>query len=349
MSEVVHASQGYVEKIARTIAAEEVAKVVAGADTNYDTLKEIADYIKGDAAGAAQLKNKVDTLDATKADATALESEVTRAKGAEAKLVDLVTYALQQSSESRAAVTAEEYRATQAEAALGKRVKELEENPSVEVVTPSADGAGKAADAKAVYEALEGVSNTLGDVNNALNEVSSKADAAGKAANAAGETAQEAKDVSVDAAGVVLNLKSEMEVRLPNLLPRYSLEVQPDVSKNEDDNSTNIFLYSYASNIYTPSNGEVVYIKVLYSDTTPEATAHKNDMELVIDCRGLTEAPKLKWDSLNPPLANFHPRTDAETDFACVAGVRNVYWLTEYVSGEFVVAGWQETEGGNAV
>ena len=40
-------------KSARTIASEEVAKIVAGADESYDTLKEIADWIsthKGDAS-----------------------------------------------------------------------------------------------------------------------------------------------------------------------------------------------------------------------------------------------------------------------------------------------------------
>lgn len=93
-------------KSARQIAAEEVAKVIAGADTNYDTLKEIADYIKNDALGAAQLKNKVDTLDATKADTAALAAEAARAQGAEA--------------------------------ALGGRVKELEKvsiNPSYRLIT----------------------------------------------------------------------------------------------------------------------------------------------------------------------------------------------------------------------
>lgn len=61
-----------------------------------------------------------------KADKTALEEEVTRAKGAEAE--------------------------------LDGRVKELEENrggSSVEVVAPSPAGEGKAADAKAVYDELE--------------------------------------------------------------------------------------------------------------------------------------------------------------------------------------------------
>ena len=57
-------------KTIRAIAAEETAKIVAGADTDYDTLKEIADFIKNDTTGAAAmandiaaLKEKVDTGD----------------------------------------------------------------------------------------------------------------------------------------------------------------------------------------------------------------------------------------------------------------------------------------------
>ena len=54
-------------------------------------------------------------------------------------------------------------------------------------------------------------------------------------------------------------------------------------------------------------------------------------------------APTITWP------ANFHPRTDAVTDFACVAGAMNVYWISEYAEGEFAVAGWQATAGGSAV
>lgn len=64
------------------------------------------------------------------------------------------------------------------------------------------------------------------------------------------------------------------------------------------------------------------------------------DCILCVQCGDV--APSITWP------ANFHPRTDAETDFACVAGVNNVYWISEYVQGEFVVAGWQATAGGNA-
>ena len=47
------------EKSVRVIAAEETAKIVAGADTKYDTLKEIADFILGDETGAAKMANDI--------------------------------------------------------------------------------------------------------------------------------------------------------------------------------------------------------------------------------------------------------------------------------------------------
>lgn len=87
-------------KSARTIAAEEVAKVVANAPADLDTLKEIADYIKSDKTGAAQMVTQID------ANAKAISAEAARAQGAEA--------------------------------ALGGRVKELEKvsiNPSYRLIT----------------------------------------------------------------------------------------------------------------------------------------------------------------------------------------------------------------------
>lgn len=62
---------GDTDKSIRTIAAEETAKIVAGADTNYDTLKEIADWIKSDSTGAAKMANDIvelQTLHATDTD-----------------------------------------------------------------------------------------------------------------------------------------------------------------------------------------------------------------------------------------------------------------------------------------
>ena len=67
-------------KSARTIAAEEVAKVVENAPANLDTLKEIADYIESDKTGAAQMVTQID------ANAKAISAEVKRAQEAEAAL-----------------------------------------------------------------------------------------------------------------------------------------------------------------------------------------------------------------------------------------------------------------------
>jgi hypothetical protein len=74
------------------------------------------------------------------------------------------------------------------------------------------------------------------------------------------------------------------------------------------------------------------------------ANGHIRDFMLTLDCSTLEdgEEPTVTWGT------HFHPRTDAGTDFACAAGVKNVYYISEYAAGEFVVGGWQETEGGNA-
>lgn len=91
---------------------------------------------------------------------------------------------------------------------------------------------------------------------------------------------------------------------------------------------------------WTPSAGASVTVGAAAYVTGAPA----RDMVLVIDCSSLTEGdePTVTW-----PTA-FHPRTDAGTDFACAAEVRNVYYISEYAPGEFVVGGWQETEGGNS-
>ena len=48
----------------RQISAEEVAKIVNGADTKYDTLKEISDWILNDTTGAASMANDIQALKA---------------------------------------------------------------------------------------------------------------------------------------------------------------------------------------------------------------------------------------------------------------------------------------------
>ena len=56
-------------KTIRAIAGEETAKIVAGADTKYDTLKEIADFIINDETGAAAMSNDIAALKTAVGDA----------------------------------------------------------------------------------------------------------------------------------------------------------------------------------------------------------------------------------------------------------------------------------------
>lgn len=51
-------------KSARTIASEEVAKIVAGADASYDTLKEIADWISSHKTDATEMNSAIVALEA---------------------------------------------------------------------------------------------------------------------------------------------------------------------------------------------------------------------------------------------------------------------------------------------
>lgn len=51
-------------KSARDIAAEEVAKIVDGADASFDTLKEIADWISGHKTDAASMNSAIKALEA---------------------------------------------------------------------------------------------------------------------------------------------------------------------------------------------------------------------------------------------------------------------------------------------
>ena len=63
VSTLIGTAEGDDTKSARTIAAEEVAKIVAGADTSYDTLKEIADWITGHKTDAAAMNSAITTLE----------------------------------------------------------------------------------------------------------------------------------------------------------------------------------------------------------------------------------------------------------------------------------------------
>ena len=119
---------------------------------------------------------------------------------------------------------------------------------------------------------------------------------------------------------------------VPGKMPMY-----PMVAMTPSNGTITIAPYSVAT--YTAGTSAASFTVAVGAGTAGMA----RDCELVIDCTATgAVAPTVTWP------ATFHPRTDAATDFACEAGTRNVYFISEYAAGEFAVGGWQETTGGNA-
>ena len=117
-----------------------------------------------------------------------------------------------------------------------------------------------------------------------------------------------------------------------NRIPKY-----PMVGVTPSNGTLTVSPYTVAT--YTAGDSAAAFTVAVGTGTSGVA----RDCELVIDCTETgAVAPTVTWP------ATFHPRTDAATDFACEAGTRNVYFISEFASGEFAVGGWQETAGGNA-
>ena len=122
------------------------------------------------------------------------------------------------------------------------------------------------------------------------------------------------------------------ETAISGLSPKY-----PMVPVTPSGGTLTVSPYTVAT--YTADDSAASFEVAVGTGTAGVA----RDCELVIDCTATgAVAPTVTWPAM------FHPRTDAATDFACEAGKRNVYFISEYASGEFAVGGWQETAGGNA-
>ena len=122
-----------------------------------------------------------------------------------------------------------------------------------------------------------------------------------------------------------------LEAALADKMPMY-----PMVAVSPSSGTLTVAPYTVST--YTAGSSAEAFTVAVGTGTTGKA----RDCELVIDCTATgAVAPTVTWP------ATFHPRTDAGTDFACEA-TRNVYYISEYATGQFVVGGWQETAGGNA-
>ena len=85
--------EGSVIAIANAAAVAEVAKVVAGANASFDTLKEIADWIANDTTGAASMANDIAALEALVGD-VAVATQISEAIAAALKVEGNDKYAL---------------------------------------------------------------------------------------------------------------------------------------------------------------------------------------------------------------------------------------------------------------
>jgi hypothetical protein len=84
---------GSVANTATQIAASKVAEIVANADADFDTLKEIADWILNDTTGAADMANDIATLQGLVGD-TAVATQIADAIATALKVDGVDKYAL---------------------------------------------------------------------------------------------------------------------------------------------------------------------------------------------------------------------------------------------------------------
>ena len=171
------------------------------------------------------------------------------------------------------------------------------------------------------------------------NAVRNAADALAAVSNVVAELAEYGSYGTVGAALLALiaglaALKRRVgtaETALAGKMPMY-----PMVAVTPSSGTLTVTPYTVAT--YTADTSAVAFTVAVGTGTAGTA----RDCELVIDCTATgAVAPTVTWP------ATFHPRTDAATDFACKAGVRNIYFISEYAAGEFAVGGWKETAGGN--
>ena len=190
-----------------------------------------------------------------------------------------------------------------------ERVAEIEENgsgPAVEVVAPNSSAkTGQAADAKAVFDRFVQAEQAI----------------SGKANNTDLQTL--IKKVS--------DLQDE-EAAVPKI-PRYSF-VNGTLGEEQEGDDGDVYAYldiaPWKVTHFVADDLLNVDVKIRVGD----GGGKMRDCVLTINCA--SDAPTIKWGY------NMFPRTDRETDFACQENAYNVYWITEYESGRFVVARWAE-------
>lgn len=175
---------GSVANTANAAAAAKVAEIVAGADADFDTLKEIADWILNDTTGAADMAN----------DIKALEDKMV---GIEETVVKSIAAAIEEALKSEGA---DKYALASELSALADRVKAIED-----AGYQNAEQVGSAIDAKIAALDLANKYDAKGAA--AAAETAAKAYADGLAVNydAKGSAATAESNAKAYADGLVAN------------------------------------------------------------------------------------------------------------------------------------------------
>jgi ribosome-binding protein aMBF1 (putative translation factor) len=175
---------GSVANTATTIAAAEVAKIVANADADFDTLKEIADWILNDTTGAADMAN----------DIKALQDQMV---GVDTTVVAEIASAIE---EALKAEGVEKYALATELSALASRVETLEK-----AGYQNAEQVGAAIDAKIEALKLDETYDALGSADTAEQNAKDYADSLAVNYDAAGSAATAEQNAKAYADSLAVN------------------------------------------------------------------------------------------------------------------------------------------------
>ena len=193
-------------KSARTIAAEEVAKVVNGAPESFDTLKELSDWISTHGT-----------------DATAMNTAITKLQGivagigGEGEKATVVAYV----TDAIAALKIGDYAKAADLTALAARVKTLEDSPAAGITAEkiaawdAKQNAGNYVDQTAYAAKISDLETADRDNAKAIAAVKTTADAA--VPKNAAATSGTATKVTVDSNGLVIGLGELVKADIPTI------------------------------------------------------------------------------------------------------------------------------------
>ena len=212
----------------------QIAQIVAGADANYDTLKEIADWIMSDQTGAAKMANDIKA----NADAiTDLETLVGTIP-AEATATDIVGYIAEYVQAQLTASDLSQY----AKAEDFNALKDVVGDDTKGLVKGLADVTTKATNNESAIATLNGDDQTAGSVAKALKDAKAYAD--GLAVNYA--TAEQGNKADAAAAAIGVETNTENSVTATGIYARLeSLESVMGTASVKDDHG----------NVVTPATG----------------------------------------------------------------------------------------------